>query len=124
MLPPKDYLYAEENIVFVIENSRSCAGRGLYNTMLSFCSRDFTTLKGTTAILPRLAVALAALLAFAFLSCSKSSDPERREVVLYCSVDQEIAEPIIAEFERQSGIKVLARFDTEASKTVGLVQKI
>ncbi|MHC4580275.1 MAG: extracellular solute-binding protein [Planctomycetota bacterium] len=124
MLPPKDYLYAEENIVFVIENSRSCAGRGLYNTMLSFCSREFTTLKGTTAILPRLAVALAALLAFAFLSCSKSSGPERREVVLYCSVDQEIAEPIIAEFERQSGIKVLARFDTEASKTVGLVQKI
>jgi len=39
-------------------------------------------------------------------------------------VDQEIAEPIIAEFEQLSGIKVLARFDTEASKTVGLVQKI
>ena len=43
---------------------------------------------------------------------------------MYCSVDQEIAEPIIAEFEKQSGIKVLARFDTEASKTTGLVQKI
>ncbi len=43
---------------------------------------------------------------------------------MYCSVDQEIAEPIIAEFEKQTGIKVLARFDTEASKTVGLVQKI
>jgi len=39
-------------------------------------------------------------------------------------VDQTIAEPIIAEFERQTGIKVLARFDTEASKTVGLVQRI
>ena len=48
----------------------------------------------------------------------------RREVVLYCSVDQAIAEPIIAEFEKQSGIKVLARYDTEASKTVGLVQSI
>ena len=46
------------------------------------------------------------------------------QVVLYCSVDQSIAEPIIAEFERMSGIKVLARFDTEASKTVGLIQKI
>jgi iron(III) transport system substrate-binding protein len=45
-------------------------------------------------------------------------------VVLYCSVDQSIAEPIIAEFERQTDIKVLARFDTEASKTVGLVQRI
>jgi len=124
MLSPKDHQYAKENIVFVIEDSRSCAGRGLYNTMLSFCSREFATLKGTTAILARLAVALVAFFAFCFLSCSKSSDPERREVVLYCSVDQEIAEPIIAEFEKQSGIKVLARFDTEASKTVGLVQKI
>ncbi len=43
---------------------------------------------------------------------------------MYCSVDQIIAEPIIAEFEKRSGIKVLARFDTEASKTVGLVQRI
>jgi iron(III) transport system substrate-binding protein len=39
-------------------------------------------------------------------------------------VDQAIAEPIIAEFERQTGIDVLPRFDTEASKTVGLVQRI
>jgi iron(III) transport system substrate-binding protein len=39
-------------------------------------------------------------------------------------VDQVIAEPIIAEFERLTGIDVLPRFDTEASKTVGLVQRI
>jgi len=39
-------------------------------------------------------------------------------------VDQGIAEPIIAEFEKQTGIKVLSRFDTEAGKTVGLVQRI
>lgn len=80
--------------------------------------------KKLTAISLFLAVALAALLPCLLLSCSKSSDPDARTVVLYCSVDQEIAEPIIAEFEKQSGIKVLARFDTEASKTVGLVQKI
>jgi len=55
------------------------------------------------------------------LSCSPS---EQKEVVLYCSADQAIAEPIIAAFERQTGIKVLARFDTEASKTVGLVQRL
>lgn len=48
----------------------------------------------------------------------------RQEVVLYCSVDQAVAEPIIAAFEKQTGIKVLARYDTEASKTVGLVQRI
>ena len=45
-------------------------------------------------------------------------------MVLYCSVDQEVAEPIVAEFEKVSGIRVLARYDTEASKTVGLVQKL
>ncbi len=43
---------------------------------------------------------------------------------MYCSVDQAVAEPIVAEFEKQSGIDVLARYDTEASKTAGLVQKI
>jgi len=59
-----------------------------------------------------------------FLSCKRSPGQNQRQVVLYCSVDQSIAEPIIAEFERQAGIKVLTRFDTEASKTVGLVQRI
>lgn len=56
------------------------------------------------------------------LSCRDRS--ARPEVVLYCSVDQAIAEPILAVFEKQAGIKVLARYDTEASKTVGLVQRI
>jgi iron(III) transport system substrate-binding protein len=55
-------------------------------------------------------------------SCKDRSN--RPQVVLYCSVDQEIAEPIIAEFEKQSGIRVLAKYDTEASKTVGLAQRL
>jgi iron(III) transport system substrate-binding protein len=62
------------------------------------------------------------LVLFSCLSCKDRS--ARQEVVLYCSVDQEIAEPVIAAFEKQTGIKVLARYDTEASKTVGLVQRI
>ena len=41
------------------------------------------------------------------LSCKDRSD--RPQVVLYCSVDQEVAEPIIAGFEKQSGIRVLAQ---------------
>ena len=80
--------------------------------------------KRITVVSPCLAAVLTVLLPCLLLSCSKSSDPDSREVVLYCSVDQGIAEPIIAEFENQSGIKVLARFDTEASKTVGLIQRI
>ena len=60
------------------------------------------------------------------LACSSFFCPACRKnepknvVVLYCSVDQTMAEPIIAEFEKKSGIKVLVRFDTEATKTVGL----
>ncbi|MHC4073228.1 MAG: extracellular solute-binding protein [Planctomycetota bacterium] len=80
--------------------------------------------KKITAIPPCLVVVLTVLLFPISLSCKKSPGQNRREVVLYCSVDQAIAEPIIAEFERQSSIKVLTRFDTEASKTVGLVQRI
>ncbi|MCK5001120.1 MAG: extracellular solute-binding protein [Anaerohalosphaera sp.] len=58
------------------------------------------------------------------LSSCKSKESPAGQVVVYCSVDQAVAEPIFARFEEQSGIKVLARFDIEASKTVGLVQKI
>jgi len=76
--------------------------------------------KARTVILPTLITVFAVLLSSIPLSCKEST----RQVVLYCSVDQAIAEPIIAQFEKQTGIKVLARFDTEASKTVGLVQRI
>lgn len=61
---------------------------------------------------------------WAAASCGAESEGPQQRVVLYCSVDQQIAEPIIAEFQRRSGITVLARFDTESSKTVGLVQKL
>ncbi len=61
---------------------------------------------------------------FILISCKKQDSAKLKEVVLYCSVDQEFAEPVIAQFEKQSGIKVKARYDTEANKTVGLVQKL
>jgi len=64
------------------------------------------------------------LVSVGLVSCKKGPSEADKKVVLYCSVDQVVAEPIIAEFEKTSGIKVDARYDTEASKTVGLVQKI
>jgi len=82
-------------------------------------------MQGKRQLLTFASLTIAVVLSVLMLpSCRKADDPDRAQVVLYCSVDQEIAEPIIAEFEKQSGIKVLARYDTEASKTVGLVQKI
>lgn len=47
-----------------------------------------------------------------------------QEVVLYTSVDQPYAAPIVAEFEKQTGIKVRLVTDTEASKSVGLAERL
>ncbi|MCA9148678.1 MAG: extracellular solute-binding protein [Planctomycetales bacterium] len=47
-----------------------------------------------------------------------------REVVVYTALDREYSEPIFAEFTRQTGIRVRSKFDTEANKTVGLVELI
>jgi iron(III) transport system substrate-binding protein len=45
-------------------------------------------------------------------------------VVIYTSQDQEYAEPILTEFSKQTGIKVLPVFDSESAKTVGLVNRL
>lgn len=45
-------------------------------------------------------------------------------VVIYTSVDQVYAEPILKSFEQQSGIRTLAVYDTEAAKTTGLVSRL
>ena len=66
-----------------------------------------------------------AALAAALCAAGGCDGPEKQdEVVVYCSVDQQVAEPILAAFEARTGIRVRARYDTEASKTVGLVQRI
>jgi iron(III) transport system substrate-binding protein len=44
--------------------------------------------------------------------------------VVYTSLDLEFSEPLFAPFEQSSGVKVLAHFDTEATKTVGLANRI
>ncbi len=63
------------------------------------------------------------LAALVLIGACRRSEPQN-VVVLYCSADQTAAEPVIAEFEKLSGIKVRVRFDSEATKTVGLAQKI
>src|SRR3984957_909537 len=45
-------------------------------------------------------------------------------LVLYCATDREIAQDLIDQFEKETGIQVDAKFDTEAAKAVGLVQAI
>lgn len=45
-------------------------------------------------------------------------------VVLYASQDQVYAEPILKQFERETGLRVRAVFDSEATKTVGLANRL
>jgi iron(III) transport system substrate-binding protein len=45
-------------------------------------------------------------------------------VTLYVALDQEFSSKLVSQFEKQSGVQVNARYDTEASKTVGLVSAI
>lgn len=44
-----------------------------------------------------------------------------RGLVVYCAHDAEFSEPILKEFERRTGISVLIRYDTEATKSLGLI---
>jgi len=45
-------------------------------------------------------------------------------VVVYVSVDRAFAEPLLNKFAEQSGLEVKPVFDTEASKTTGLVNRL
>ena len=47
-----------------------------------------------------------------------------RQVVVYTSVDQTHAEPVLKEFERSSGLRVLPVYDVEATKTAGLAHRL
>ena len=47
-----------------------------------------------------------------------------REVVVYLSIDQPFTEPILRDYERQSGVKVRAVFDTEETKSTGVVNRL
>jgi iron(III) transport system substrate-binding protein len=49
---------------------------------------------------------------------------DEKKVVVYVAHDQDYSEPILKEFENATGIKVEMLFDTEATKTVGLVNRL
>jgi len=47
-----------------------------------------------------------------------------KEVVVYTSVDQPRSEPVFKAFEAETGIRVKAVYDVEASKTTGLANRL
>lgn len=65
-----------------------------------------------------LAVALAAVAA------ASGCRSQAHEVVVYTSIDQVFTEPILREYERRSGVKVRALYDTEETKSTGVLNRI
>ena len=50
--------------------------------------------------------------------------PRPRTVTVYTSVDRNFSELVFQDFTQKTGIRVIAGYDTEASKTTGLVNKL
>ncbi len=54
------------------------------------------------------------------ISCNSNSN----EVVVYTTVDQVFSEPILKEFEKETGIVVKVVYDTEETKSTGVLNRI
>src|SRR5262249_41618115 len=59
--------------------------------------------------------------AIALAGCSSG---RRSAVTVYVSEDQVFSEPILKDFERDTGIKVNAVFDTEEAKSTGVMNRL
>lgn len=55
------------------------------------------------------------------VSCTGKTD---NSLVVYVSLDREFSEPILEAFEKETGIDVVAKYDVESTKTVGLANRI
>lgn len=71
-----------------------------------------------------LPIVIMALLAGYVLPALTACNRARSTVTVYAAQDQVYAEPILKEFERQTGIRVRAVYDSEAVKTVAIAQRL
>jgi iron(III) transport system substrate-binding protein len=90
----------------------------LYKKMDASCLRAVGPARKQLEKFLGAAVVIALLI---FTGCSKSVD---NTVVIYTSQDEVYAEPILNEFEKETGLKVQPVYDSEAVKTVGLVNRL
>jgi iron(III) transport system substrate-binding protein len=58
------------------------------------------------------------------LSACRGANPQSREVTAYVSADRPFSEPIIQEYQRQSGVRVNVVYDTEETKSTGLANRL
>lgn len=61
-----------------------------------------------------------AMLAILAPGCS-DSQPAQEELVVYCAHDSVYSEDVLRRFEQETGIPVSIKFDTEATKSLGLM---
>jgi iron(III) transport system substrate-binding protein len=75
---------------------------------------------------PILLLAVLLLLAGSLLAWRRGerAAPEPSVVVVYVSEDQVFSEPVLRAFERETGIEVRALYDTEESKSTGVVNRL
>ena len=63
------------------------------------------------------------VLIFCF-GCQKTGSTESKVVVVYVSEDQVFSEPVLKDFEKATGIKVKAVYDTEEAKSTGAMNRL
>ncbi|MDP7114746.1 MAG: extracellular solute-binding protein [Myxococcota bacterium] len=56
--------------------------------------------------------------------CKRASRPESEQVVVYTSVDQVFAEPVLLAYKQQSGVEVRTVYDTEETKSTGVLNRL
>lgn len=73
-----------------------------------------------------LGLALTVTTTTALVGCggSPAESPPARTVTVYVSTDRVFSEPVLRAYERQSGVRVQAVYDTEETKSTGLANKL
>jgi len=56
--------------------------------------------------------------------CFAWGPEDQKQIVVYTALDRQYSEQILENFKEQTGLKVLPVYDTESTKTVGLVNRI
>ena len=80
--------------------------------------RGSRPLSSTLCLLSSLSVLLA------IGGCDRRTGPGGDAIVVYTSVDEPVARPILQDFTRRTGIRVETRTDTEANKSAGLAARL
>ena len=77
-----------------------------------------------TSHIPVNRLSAAGLLAALTLVGCRGNEQRLREVTAYVSADRPFSEPIMQEYERQSGVRVNVVYDTEETKSTGLANRL